>query len=438
LLVGLGLGACAKSREAQEPPLTPAPLVSVDVPAPSTSAPDAADPAEPAGGSARVKLGEVVIPPPRAGAPQVEARALIWNARPDESLALAVRFGRPPDTTQAAKSQEPRGFGDSDARLTTLRVKLTDPTGSVRTRSARFPKDPRSRALTFWPGRTLFFDVEDAGVRIKWPGPLSAPWAEGSIGAKAAGQWRVAVTAEIELPSTSETLVATSGQVPFDVRPPHPKRAALLAAAEPARKKAGASNKHESSVEGGFVANTLIQLDDDRYVARFAKPAIWAFALTSVELSKNARVRKVETIDISTCIAETTRIATPEGDRAVETLRVGDVVWGWSRVQGARVPTRVRQILAYPHRPTVRLGRLQLSPNHPVWFGDAQRGAWRAAGELSQARPAPHATVYALTVDEPHTYFAEGVLVHNKDRMYSEQLDDPWVFMFDPKKEWWK
>jgi hypothetical protein len=34
--------------------------------------------------------------------------------------------------------------------------------------------------------------------------------------------------------------------------------------------------------------------------------------------------------------------------------------------------------------------------------------------------------VYDITVDEPHNYFAGGILVHNKSRDYSPHLDDPW------------
>jgi hypothetical protein len=34
--------------------------------------------------------------------------------------------------------------------------------------------------------------------------------------------------------------------------------------------------------------------------------------------------------------------------------------------------------------------------------------------------------VYDIAVDEPHNYFAGGILVHNKSRDYSPHLDDPW------------
>ena len=75
-----------------------------------------------------------------------------------------------------------------------------------------------------------------------------------------------------------------------------------------------------------------------------------------------------------------------------------------------------------------------MSPSHPVWFD----GAWRVAGELPGITPGERATVYALTVGEPNTFIAEGVLVHNKSRGYTDKLDDPWVFMWAPNKDWYK
>jgi hypothetical protein len=36
-------------------------------------------------------------------------------------------------------------------------------------------------------------------------------------------------------------------------------------------------------------------------------------------------------------------------------------------------------------------------------------------------------------VDAPHTYFAGGVLVHNKDRAWTPWLDNPWHFHWPPK-----
>jgi hypothetical protein len=74
-------------------------------------------------------------------------------------------------------------------------------------------------------------------------------------------------------------------------------------------------------------------------------------------------------------------------------------------------------------------------------------GAWKPAGEVGpdqvllaadlgtvkagQAkRLAGRVEVFDLTVDGPHTFFAGGFLVHNKDRPYLPALDDPWYILW--------
>ncbi len=87
------------------------------------------------------------------------------------------------------------------------------------------------------------------------------------------------------------------------------------------------------------------------------------------------------------CLAAGTLIATPDGPRTVEDLRVGDVVWTVGP-DGARVAApllRVGSMTAPASHRVVRLvlddGReLLLSPGHPL--SDAAGGAGRSAGEL--------------------------------------------------------
>ncbi len=415
--------ACSPTSEVRDN--NPTAVVSVGTALPSTRvlAPEAAPPF-----SARGELGKVVTVAASKSSPQVDARALVWRARPDETFNIAVRHG-PPVPQQAEK----RAFGDSDAYIDKLEVEVVGPDGKKQTVSTRFAPGRTPKSVNFWPGRTLMLEIGAGAVRVRWPTPAVGQWAT-PLERTQNGVHLVGVTSHIVRPTVGDTLVLRSGRVRFDVQPHHPSRRDLMAAAEPERVKAGALDKQDARVEGGFVANTLLQLDDDRWVARFAKPAIFAFQLTSVFMAPNGKLLNVETQDINTCVAESMRIDTPSGPRAIETLEVGDAVWGWSQAQHRKVVTTVKGVVSYPRRPTVWLGDLQVSPTHPVWDGRD----WRAAGELSEAKPGAEATVFALTVGEPHTYFAEGRLVHNKDRMYSDKLDDPWVFMWNPQEEWWK
>ena len=54
------------------------------------------------------------------------------------------------------------------------------------------------------------------------------------------------------------------------------------------------------------------------------------------------------------------------------------------------------------------------------------------------ARIESETKVFDLAVGPPHTYFAGGILVHNKDRGWSADLDDPWYFYWGDKPHAWK
>jgi len=130
------------------------------------------------------------------------------------------------------------------------------------------------------------------------------------------------------------------------------------------------------------------------------------------------------------CIAAGTLIATENGPLPVESLRVGDRVVGFDPETRRRVVTTVTAMVPKAAATTLRLGDgLRVTPDHPV-FAD---GAFRPAGALSPGsglltedgaplvaasleRVSGEVTVYDLSVDWPHTYFAGGVLVHNKSR----------------------
>ncbi|MDP6943310.1 MAG: Hint domain-containing protein [Myxococcota bacterium] len=141
------------------------------------------------------------------------------------------------------------------------------------------------------------------------------------------------------------------------------------------------------------------------------------------------------------CFVARTRVDTPDGPRPIDALKKGDVVWAWSEAEGARVERRVEAV----HRTLgqvvcrVEVGEHVIpgvTPEHPFFHVDA--GEFVALrdlptdallltvvdGEPRQARISgleitehlePCVMVFNLTVEGPeHTYFAEGVLVHNK------------------------
>jgi RHS repeat-associated protein len=138
------------------------------------------------------------------------------------------------------------------------------------------------------------------------------------------------------------------------------------------------------------------------------------------------------------CFVAGTMVAMADGtEKAIDTVRVGDVVLAFDEVTQKVVPSPVTKLYVHEHwereSGTVLVnGRLRATDNHPFFVN----GAWRRADQLKGGdwmyrldgagvrAVAPEAartlepmpgveTVYNLEVATFHTYFAEGLLVHN-------------------------
>jgi intein/homing endonuclease len=83
----------------------------------------------------------------------------------------------------------------------------------------------------------------------------------------------------------------------------------------------------------------------------------------------------------SILVTPTHKMATPSGWRAVGELRIGQAMWG------------VRQVAVANGLTTFAMALTRVVSLEPV---------------------APHGSVYDLSVEECHTYFAGGLLAHNK------------------------
>jgi Hint domain len=125
------------------------------------------------------------------------------------------------------------------------------------------------------------------------------------------------------------------------------------------------------------------------------------------------------------CLARGTRIATPEGDRLIETMRVGMAVWTTDRT-GRRVAARVVSIGATPVASSHRVvhlvltdGRtLDVSPGHPL--ADGRRVGDLEAGDAVDGTTVTSATLEAyeggatydlLPSGATGTYWADEVLL---------------------------
>ena len=137
---------------------------------------------------------------------------------------------------------------------------------------------------------------------------------------------------------------------------------------------------------------------------------------------------------ITSCFVAGTVVDTPGGPRRIETLVVGDTVWAFDVATLRRV---ARPVTAVHSSHVTAVRRIALddrvltcSGEHPLWSS----GAWVAAKELAADSPV-HVwngrecteqrvvsvtdepgpiRVFNISVDGEETYFANGVLVHNK------------------------
>ena len=138
------------------------------------------------------------------------------------------------------------------------------------------------------------------------------------------------------------------------------------------------------------------------------------------------------------CFPDGTLIDAPDGRVPIEELSPGDRVYAFSR-HGSRVVTTVQGILAMRSRllfvPTDR-GTLRTTSEHPVQLA---RGGFVQAGALTVGDAIRHwdgrhvdmavvqrltvsneeVVVFNLQVDTPHTFLADGFVVHNKGGGFS-------------------
>ncbi len=152
-----------------------------------------------------------------------------------------------------------------------------------------------------------------------------------------------------------------------------------------------------------------------------------------VALSDDAVAKIDEAVGAACSFSGDTTVATPDGEKAISELEVGDTVLAWDEETGQLGSFEVTA--TFSHEDTVIEylvidgERLVTTPEHP--FYTRERG-WVAAGDLQKGEHVRKADgtygvvrslrlveqkqrMYNLTVDEAHTYFVGdgGWLVHN-------------------------
>jgi len=388
--------------------------------------------------ASRASLRDTTARGPFASGGALEVRALVSQVTTKDGLGLALRFHREVPPAQG----DPWGqqHADWNRIAPTLRVEVKVPGGATHTLElADTPVGPpQSRPVSML---VQTFIVDGAAIA---QGPERRPWKTPVPGLLATpGTHVVTVSATIEL--DGKPVALRSGPLTFTVLPPTDPRRPLVdierAASEVARTTWGAT---------GIPAPSDPTVDDveGNLVVRFRRSGAGAGEtgyeddILEVWLDPTGKTLAVDAYRHFNCIAEGTWVATPHGPTPVEALAVGSQVDAFDVVTQTRTVAVVLRTDASYAEVVRRLGALRATPEHPVWAG----GAWVPLGEvpagatllgvdlapLAAAEPVldTPATVYDLTVSPPNTYFAGGVLVHNKAVHVPLGGNGPWGPLF--------
>lgn len=240
------------------------------------------------------------------------------------------------------------------------------------------------------------------------------------------GKYTITVTGQLA-PSDPDTIGFESAPFTIDVSAASPTNRPLAELREIAAKTVATKFALKTPPES---RREIVEDTSGNRVIRFSlHDDLGRYEVTFVEVvvSPAGEVLSIDTRKIFTCIAVGTAIDTPEGPRAIESLHEGDAVWGFDPRTRERVITHVRaSVRSHADRVIALSSSLRVTPRHPVMIASGQfveAGQLSAQSEIvfgdghvaspmiSESSPTD---VIELSVDEPHTYIAAGVVVHNK------------------------
>lgn len=255
-------------------------------------------------------------------------------------------------------------------------------------------------------------------VAIERLRPGDAVWTlagESRVVGKVAAVTRVEAEQFVELSIEGQKLLATP-EHPFRLGPGRFKAASALQAGESLR-----------LFRGGALRPAKV--DSVRLLDRAAPAYNLLVTPAGVYLAQGVAVHN------KGCFLPDTPILRADGSEVpIAAIRPGDVVLSFTP-QGKTLPARVREVLTHEVEEycevSTESAALRVTAEHPFYVGagefrtvEALRVGDRVgvyAGEglsfqriIGITRVAGHTRVYNLQTDEPHTYFAHGVAVHNK------------------------
>ena len=146
---------------------------------------------------------------------------------------------------------------------------------------------------------------------------------------------------------------------------------------------------------------------------------------------------------VSSCLKEGTKILTPQGDKLIETLSIGDEIISYNGTN--KITNQITAIKKSHTKKTIKITlkngiEIEGTKEHPVFNvekqsyvklsklkqGDSLQLINGGSNEIVLIEKKKHPIsidIYDLSVKPPfHNYFAQGVLVHNKRPVYSTTL----------------
>ena len=382
-------------------------------------------------------------------------RPLVRQISPREPLTAVLHWSSPDGAFQQDRGEGPAI--DLAKTLDAATFTITTADGKQHQLQAKFT-DARPEywrnAQPAYRVATSFITINVDGVQVVAPyGELSGKWTKKPLAEfSKSGDYKLSIAGELVGAGTTFATGDVKFQIAMGAIPV--AEAKKLAEAAIAKHLPEGKLPKNQQTESGFTPGMVYEDAAGRRVLHYnvqLGPEKWGFDLVRVTQERTGELVELAYTPVHTCLAEGTVIETPSGPRPIESLREGDEVLSYDVDRGVKAMTRVVAVRMLSAPAILQFGELRVTGEHPIYTP----AGWLPAAELTaksevfgvDGKPFPigegqridgETKVFCLAVSAPHTYFAAGVLVHNKDRGWSAQLDDPWYFYWDSKPRVWK
>lgn len=345
-----------------------------------------------------------------------EARLFVSKLTTSDRLGVALRFAldKPLEKTDWRRDATMDG-GDFVKSLT---FEIAGPDGKTTLQTEERLGDAPVAAA--WLERELAVDgsgVEEWTKKAKWkeaaPALFSKP-----------GAYTLTIRGKLEL--KDHPVEIALAPLPFEIVAPS---SSFLSLADLNGVVGGLVKTREGLKDAPRDVHPVVEDADQNRSFRFQLESAadpWNARIVEVLVDPSGKELSYDAFVHFTCVARGARVATPDGARPIESLAPGDEVVAYDVERRSKTIAKVEAIVSSHAEHLVRIGELLVTGSHPV-FDD---GRFRLALDvtptsrlltesLREVSIEPVAVdlpteVFDLSVSAPHTYFASGLLVHNK------------------------